>query len=100
MSCHRKLAVACVGLLCCCWAAAEAGMHWRCVLPRPATRPPTPHPSPSPCPALHADTGRTLRLCYLRHAYGLGEHYESVVPGLVGAGSEDGSEEQTAGEAE
>lgn len=30
-----------------------------------------------------AESGRTLRLCYLRHAYGLGEHYESVVPGVA-----------------
>ncbi|KAL4424340.1 hypothetical protein ABPG75_001641 [Micractinium tetrahymenae] len=42
-------------------------------------------------------TGRTLRLCYLRHAYGLGEHYESVVPGLVIAGDKD--EEEAEGEA-
>lgn len=34
-------------------------------------------------------SGRTLRLCYLRHAYGLGEHYESVVPGLVAVDDED-----------
>ena len=24
------------------------------------------------------DEGRSLRLCYLRHAFGLGEHYNSV----------------------
>ncbi|EFN50896.1 hypothetical protein CHLNCDRAFT_141719 [Chlorella variabilis] len=31
----------------------------------------------------YKESGRTLRLCYLRHAYGLGEHYESVVPGVA-----------------
>ena len=36
-----------------------------------------------------AGSGRTLRVCYLRHAYGLGEHYESVVPGLVAPEDED-----------
>lgn len=48
-------------------------------------------------------TGRTLRLCYLRHAYGLGEHYESVVPGLVLAEDDEEAEaeaEAAAGEPE
>ncbi|PRW59631.1 OTU domain-containing 6B-like [Chlorella sorokiniana] len=44
-------------------------------------------------------TGRTLRLCYLRHAYGLGEHYESVVPSLVVAADEEEEEEEAAEEA-
>eukprot|EP00887_Chlorella_sp_A99_P006748 scaffold3.g6748.t1 len=43
-----------------------------------------------------AAAGRpTLRLCYLRHAYGLGAHYNSVQPGglaLDGEGSEGGEE--------
>lgn len=50
-----------------------------------------------------AGTGRTLRLCYLRHAYGLGEHYESVVPGLVLAEDDEEAEaeaEAAAGEPE
>lgn len=42
-----------------------------------------------------AGTGRTLRVCYLRHAYGLGEHYESVVPALVQL---DASDEEAEGE--
>lgn len=37
-------------------------------------------------------TGRTLRLCYLRHAYGLGEHYESVVPRLAASEGEEEEE--------
>ncbi|KAL4431981.1 hypothetical protein ABPG77_000248 [Micractinium sp. CCAP 211/92] len=41
-------------------------------------------------------TGRTLRLCYLRHAYGLGEHYESVVPGLVLAEDDEEAEVEAA----
>ena len=54
------------------------------------------HPaSLAPCPnPPSADTGRTLRLCYLRHAYGLGEHYESVVPSLVAAAAEEEEEEE------
>ncbi len=41
-----------------------------------------------------ADNG-TLQVCYLRHAYGLGEHYNSVKPSvLAGMGhSEDHSDE-------
>jgi OTU domain-containing protein 6 len=47
--------------------------------------------------------GPTLRVCYLRHAYGLGEHYNSVVGaaprgggggGEAGEGSGSGSEEE------
>lgn len=48
----------------------------------------------------HKEKGApTLRLCYLRHAYGLGEHYNSVVP-LGGDGSggvHDGEEEDSDG---
>lgn len=53
--------------------------------------------------AEHAAAGRpTLRLCYLRHAYGLGEHYNSVGPGLaLGAdGGEDSEEEGEGGKEE
>lgn len=51
----------------------------------------------APCPpAPPAGTGRTLRLCYLRHAYGLGEHYESVVPSLVAAADEEEEAEEAA----
>lgn len=35
--------------------------------------------------------GPTLRVCYLRHAYGLGEHYNSVVPD---SGEEEGGDEE------
>lgn len=36
-------------------------------------------------------------MCYLRHAYGLGEHYESVVPAVVQLdGGEDAAEEEVA----
>ena len=55
-----------------------------------------PHASAQLTAAPHrppAGTGRTLRLCYLRHAYGLGEHYESVVPGLAVAADGSGDEE-------
>ena len=46
-----------------------------------------------------AAAGRpTLRLCYLRHAYGLGEHYNSVVQGLVVVS--DGEEEEVEEEVE
>ena len=41
-------------------------MHTRCIM---HTR----------CPA-GAGKGDTLHLCYLRHAFGLGEHYNSVQP--------------------
>ena len=34
--------------------------------------------------------GPTLTLCYLRHAYGLGEHYNSVVPGGGSGDDSDG----------
>ena len=47
-------------------------------------------------PVPPAGTGRTLRLCYLRHAYGLGEHYESVVPGLAVPADSDGEEQEAA----
>lgn len=45
-------------------------------------------------------TGRTLRLCYLRHAYGLGEHYESVVPSLVAAAADEEEAEEAAAAAD
>jgi len=36
-------------------------------------------------------------VCYLRHAYGLGEHYESVVPGLaIDDDDEEEGEQQAA----
>ena len=41
----------------------------------------------------HAGSGRTLRVCYLRHAYGLGEHYNSVRPGVVVVSDESGEED-------
>lgn len=43
----------------------------------------------------HKGQGPTLRVCYLRHAYGLGEHYNSVGPRTEDAGgsdAEDGEE--------
>ncbi len=52
-----------------------------------------------PASSLPAGTGRTLRLCYLRHAYGLGEHYESVVPNLAAAAAADEEEEEGGDEA-
>lgn len=51
-------------------------------------------------PAAPAGTGRTLRLCYLRHAYGLGEHYESVVPSLVAAAADEEEAEEAAAAAD
>lgn len=44
-----------------------------------------------------AGSGPTLRVCYLRHAYGLGEHYNSVQQGVVvgeGEESEDEDDEE------
>ena len=74
--------------------------------PRPVPRPPSqPASQLSGCGAVWprlfvlAGSGRTLRVCYLRHAYGLGEHYESVVPGLV-APEDDGEADADAGEGE
>lgn len=50
-------------------------------------------------------TGPPLRVCYQRHAYGLGEHYNSVVPGEAEdteeeaeAEAEDGDEGESGGE--
>ena len=41
------------------------------------------------------DGARTLRVCYLRHAYGLGEHYNAIVP--RDAGEEEEEEDEAAG---
>lgn len=38
-------------------------------------------------------TGTPLRLCYQRHAYGLGEHYNSVVPGEASDTEEEAEED-------
>ena len=43
--------------------------------------------------------GDPLRLCYLRYAYGLGEHYNSVAPGIVVAGESEEEEEEEEGSA-
>ncbi|GLC46713.1 hypothetical protein PLESTB_001355500 [Pleodorina starrii] len=40
----------------------------------------------------HAASGGVLQLCYLRHAFGLGEHYNSVVPLGAGAGAGSGQD--------
>jgi OTU domain-containing protein 6 len=42
-----------------------------------------------------AGAGPTLRVCFLRHAYGLGAHYNSVGP----AGADAGAEQAQEGEA-
>ncbi|GFR39954.1 hypothetical protein Agub_g32 [Astrephomene gubernaculifera] len=41
----------------------------------------------------HAGAGGAVQLCYLRHAFGLGEHYNSVEPLVGGAEEEEGKEE-------
>ncbi len=43
--------------------------------------------------ATHTRKGTPLRLCYQRHAYGLGEHYNSVVPGEASDTEEEEEEE-------
>ena len=42
-------------------------------------------------PLMHAGKQASLRVCFLRHAFGLGEHYNSVKPlSAESAGGEDG----------
>ena len=42
------------------------------------------------CCCLIADNGPTLRVSYQRHAYELGEHYNSVVPAKGGGALANG----------
>jgi OTU domain-containing protein 6 len=51
----------------------------------------------------YAGEGSTLEVCYLRHAFGLGEHYNSVEPlqqegGGGGEEEEEGVEEEQQGQ--
>lgn len=47
-----------------------------------------------------AATGPSLHVCYQRHAYGLGEHYNSVVPGQAEDTEEEGEVEEEGGNEE
>ena len=38
------------------------------------------------------DTKRSLAACYLRHAFGLGEHYNSVIPQEAHTDSDESDE--------
>lgn len=41
----------------------------------------------------YSDSGPTLQVCYLKHAYGLGEHYNSVRPNTIDVGQDDTNED-------